>query len=279
MGYIVDELLKLGKKQVEDGNEEHPKGSNRTKYGVFSDTPISKGGPYPWYNGKKNGAPWCAVGINWEYMMVLKPLLGSYDKVRSYLGYPKPAENCAAGCPYMYKYLKDKFGEVAKNKGVAGDVIFLNSTSKCGHVGRIYDVKDGKYKTVEYNKGDKVAWGSYSINSTKIFAIIHIDFSDIEPKEAEPTPEPLPIPEPVKPTPVYPKYKVKTVTGEWLALRVAPNTRAVLIVRMDYGAEVDLVRTVTGEKIYGSNEWAYVNYTKNGRTYTGYCIKSRLKKA
>ena len=160
MGYVVDELLKLGKKQVEDGNEEHPKGSNRTKYGVFSDTPISKGGPYPWYNGKKNGAPWCAVGINWEYMMVLKPLLGSYDKVRSYLGYPKPAENCAAGCPYMYKYLKDKFGEVAKNKGVAGDVIFLNSTSKCGHVGRIYDVKDGKYMTVEYNKGDKVAWGS-----------------------------------------------------------------------------------------------------------------------
>lgn len=92
-------------------------------------------------------------------------------------------------------------------------------------------------------------------------------------------PEPLPIPEPVKPQPVvYPKYKVKTVTGEWLALRVAPNTKSVLIVRMDYGAEVDLVRTVEGEKVYGSNEWAYVNYTKNGRTYTGYCIKSRLKK-
>lgn len=92
-------------------------------------------------------------------------------------------------------------------------------------------------------------------------------------------PEPLPIPEPVKPQPVvYPKYKVKTVTGEWLALRVAPNTKSVLIVRMEYGAEVELINTIPGEKIYGSNEWAQVRYTKNGKTFIGYCIKSRLKK-
>lgn len=92
-------------------------------------------------------------------------------------------------------------------------------------------------------------------------------------------PEPLPIPEPLKPQPVvYPKYKVKTVTGEWLALRVAPNTKAVLIERMNVGSEVELINTIPGEKVYGSNEWAQVRYTKNGRTFIGYCIKSRLKK-
>lgn len=192
MGYVINELLKLGKSQI--GYAESPKGSNRTKYGNFVDTPIAKNGPYPWFYGKKNGSPWCAVGINWEYMMVLKPLLGSYDKVRVFLGYPKPAENYAAGCPYMFQYLKKKFGETPKNKGQAGDVIFFNTSSKCGHVGRIYEVSNGQYKTIEYNKGDKVAWGSYPINSTKIYGIIHIDFSSIEPKEEKPIETPAPAP-------------------------------------------------------------------------------------
>ena len=210
--------------------------------------------------------------------MILEPdnILGSPDKVRSWLKFPKPADNCAAGCPYLWSYLKSRFGSVAKTKGQAGDVIFFNA--KCTHVGIIEKVENGKYHTIEGNKNNAVSRCTYSVNSTSIYGIVHPDYSSIEPKEAEPTPEPLPIPEPVKPTPVYPKYKVKTVTGEWLALRVAPNTKAVLIVRMDYGAEVDLVRTTPGEKVYGSNEWAYVNYTKNDRTYTGYCIKSRLKK-
>lgn len=275
MGYIVDEIIKLAQSQV--GYCENPLGSNHQKYSQFFDTPISKNGPYPWFNGKKQNVPYCAIGICWLLCMVLKPLLGSYDKVRQWLKFPKPADNCAAGCPYLWQYLKARFKAVDKKCGVACDVIFFNA--KCTHVGIIEYVKGGKYHTIEFNCDNGVRRRSYAIGSTKIYGIIHMDFSDIEPKEAETTPEPLPIPEPVKPTPVvYPKYKVKTVTGEWLALRVAPNTKAVLIVRMEYGAEVDLVRTVTGEKIYGSNEWAYVNYTKNGRTFTGYCIKSRLKK-
>lgn len=272
MGYVVNELLKLGKNQI--GYAESPLGSNRTKYGNFSDTPIAKNGPYPWYNGKKNGAPWCCVGINWEFMMVLKPLLGSYDKVRSYLGYPKPADNCAAACPYMYQYLKKKFGEVGKTKGVAGDVIFFNTSSKCGHVGRIYEVADGKYKTIEYNKGDKVAWGSYSVNSTKIYAIIHIDFSGIEPKpDPEPTPEPTPTPTPT-PQPTTEKYKVKT-NGSPLALRCAPNTRAYNIAWMPNKSEITVSGFVTGEKIYGNDQWARATY----KGMTGYCSARWITKA
>lgn len=230
MGYVVNELLKLGKNQI--GYAENPLGSNRTKYGNFSDTPKAKNGPYPWYNGKKNGAcGWCAIGINWEYMMVLKPLLGSYDKVRSYLGYPKPADNCAAGAPEMRDYLVAKFGKVAKDKGQPGDVIFLNTKlGPCGHVGRIVEDLGSKYKTIEYNKGDKVAYGSYSKTSSSIHTIVHIDFSDIEPKEdvkptpdpepqpVEPTPEPLPKPEPVepvKPTKSIDEYAKEVIAGKW----------------------------------------------------------------
>lgn len=274
MGYVIDELLKLGKSQI--GYAESPKGSNKTKYGVFSDTPISKNGPYPWYNGKKNGAcGWCAIGLNWEYMMVLKPLLGSYDKVRSFLGYPKPSGNAAAGCPEMFSYHK-KY-KVAKDKGVPGDEIYFNTKlGKCAHVGRIVEVSGGKYKTIEYNKSDKVAYGSYAVNSSSIYAVCHIDFSSIEPKEEEPTPDPVAKPEPEKPVvPTYPKYKVKTVTGEWLALRVASNTKSVLIARMPQGSELELMKTVKGEKKYGSDEWAYVKYLKTSQC--GYCLKSRIK--
>ena len=356
MGVIVSHIIALGHDQI--GYAENPLGSNRTKYGNFWDTPKSKNGPYPFFNGKKNGeCGWCCEYTIWESAMALQKILGwDYDKIRVWLGMPKnPADNCGAGAPHLYKYMKK--WEVDKTKGQPGDYIFFNTKlGKCAHVGRIEEVSGGKYKTVEGNKSNKVAYGSYSINSSSIFAVIHVPYETIEPSpepptptgttykvatkyqpltvrkepttksenvgelpkgstftssevvkgedvkgcdawvkvdkgyangyylsptpviEAEPTPEPMPIPEPVKPEPVIQKYKVKTVTGEWLALRVAPNTKSVLIVRMDYGAEVDLIRTITGEKIYGSNEWAYVNYTKNGRTYTGYCIKSRLKK-
>ena len=169
--YVISELIKLGNNQI--GYTESPKGSNRTKYGNFVDTPKSKGGPYPWFNGKKNGAcGWCSVGINWENMMVLCPLLGDYDKVREFLGYPKPSENAAAGCPQMYSYLVAKWGKVAKDKGVPGDVIFFNnSLGKCAHVGRIIAVENGYYKTTEYNKGDKVAHGTY-ITCSIMFAAV-----------------------------------------------------------------------------------------------------------
>ena len=99
-------------------------------------------------------------------------------------------------------------------------------------------------------------------------------WSEIEPKE-EPVEQTPVKPEPV--TPVYPKYKVHTVTGDWLALRIAPNTKGVLVSRMPQGSEVELISTVKGEKVYGSNEWAQVKYLKTSQC--GYCIKSRLKKA
>ena len=273
MGYVVDELLKLGKDQI--GYTESPKGSNRTKYGVFSDTPISKNGPYPWYNGKKNGeCGWCAIGLNWEYMMVLKPLLGSYDKVRSYLGYPKPADNCAAGAPHMYGYHK-KY-QVAKDKGQPGDEIYFNTKlGKCAHVGRIVEItSDGRYKCIEYNKSDKVAYGYYAKNSSSIYAICHLDFSGIEPKP-EPTPDPAPHPDPEPPKPVTEKYKVKTNTGAPLALRYAPNTKAVCCVWMPNKSEVTVTDFVKGQKIGGCDQWARTTY--KGRS--GYCLSKYLTKA
>ena len=272
MGYIENEIIKLAQSQV--GYVENPLGSNHQKYSQFFDTPISKNGPYPWFNGKKQNVPYCAIGICWLLCMVLKPLLGSYDKVRQWLKFPKPADNCAAGCPYLWQYLKARFKAVGKKEGVTCDVIFFNA--KCTHVGIIESVSGGRYHTIEFNCDNGVRRRSYDMGSSKIYGIIHMDFSDIQPKEEEPTPDPVAKPEPEKPVvPVYPKYKVKTVTGEWLALRVASNTKSVLIARMPQGSELELMKTVKGEKKYGSDEWAYVKYLKTNQC--GYCLKSRIK--
>lgn len=265
MSVMCDKVLNLADRQV----GYHEEGNNWTKYARYFDVEA-----WQWFNGKKQNVAWCAIFVCWLFCQA--EIIGP-KKARVFLGCPAPKDNCAAGVPYLWQYLKARKWQVDKAKGQKGDIIFFNA--KCSHVGIIEKVDDSKYYTIEGNKSNQVKRCSYSKSSSSIYGLMRPAWSEIDPKE-EVTPEPMPIPEPVKPEPVvYPKYKVKTVTGEWLALRVAPNTKSVLIVRMDYGAEVDLIRTITGEKIYGSNEWAYVNYTKNGRTYTGYCIKSRLKKA
>ena len=267
-----DKVLNLASRQV-GYKEEY---INCTKYSRYFDNEA-----WQWFNYKKNGNPakkekgteWCAIFICWLFCQ--NEIIGP-KKARVFLGCPAPKYNCAAGVPYLWDYLKARKWQVDKKSGVAGDIIFFNTTkSKCAHVGIIEKVDDKKYYTIEGNKSNQVKRCSYTRGSTSIYGIMRPAWSEIEPKEEKPI-ETTPVkPEPI--TPTYPKYKIVTKTGEWLALRVAPKLKAVLIVRMDNGSTVELIQTVKGDVFSGSNEWAQVRYTKNGRAYIGYCIKSRLK--
>ena len=87
-------------------------------------------------------------------------------------------------------------------------------------------------------------------------------------------PEPQPHPEPPTPQPVTTAYKVKTITGAPLALRVAPKQGSQCIVWMPNGSSVTVDKTVTGEMVYGSKTWAHATY----KGMTGYCTLTRLKK-
>ena len=265
---IVDEMIKLAQSQV--GYTET--GNNHNKYAQYFDTEKSKGGPYPWFNGKKQNVAWCAIFICWLFVMVLEPekYLGSPDKVRQWLKFPKPADNCAAGCPYLWQYLVNRGWKVDKTKGRAGDIIFFNA--KCTHVGIIEKVENGKYYTIEGNKNNKVARSSYSTSSSSVYGVIHPDYSSIEPKEetkTEPEPKPQPTPEPTTQ-----KYKVKT-NGGTLALRCAPNTRAANILWIPNKSDITVTTFVKGEKVYGNDQWARATY--KGRT--GYCSAYWIKKS
>lgn len=244
MGVIVSRIIAIGHNQI--GVAENPLGSNRTKYGNFWDTPKSKNGPYPFFNGKKNGeCGWCCEYTIWESAMGIKDILGwDYDRIRVWLGMPKnPADNCGAGAPHLYKYMKK--WEVDKTKGQPGDYIFFNtSLGTCAHVGRIESVSGGKYKTVEGNKGNKVAYGSYTISATNknIYAVIHVPYETIEPS-----------PEPTGTT-----YTVAT-KYQHLEIRKEPTTKSEDIGDLAKGSTFTSSVVVKGESVHGCDAWVGVD--------------------
>lgn len=151
---MKEQILDLARSQIGYTEES----GNKTKYAKYFDTEA-----WQWFNTKKQGAEWCAIFICWLFCQVMGP-----DPARTFLGCPSPKNNCAAGVKYLWGYMKDKGYKVDKTTGHPGDVIFLNSNK---HVGIIEEVRDGKYITIEGNKSNKVARGSYGISSSKVYEI------------------------------------------------------------------------------------------------------------
>lgn len=149
---------------------------NKTKYAKYFDTEA-----WQWFNTKKQGAEWCAIFICWIFCQ----LIGS-DRARSFLGCPSPKDNCAAGVKYLWQYLCKRGWKVDKTKGQPGDIIFLNSNK---HVGLIQKVEDGKYITIEGNKSNKVAQGSYKVTSSTVYGICRPAWSEID-NVSDPAPAP-----------------------------------------------------------------------------------------
>lgn len=157
---------------------------NVTKYAKYFDTEA-----WQWFNTKKQGTPYCAIFICWLFCQLLGP-----DKARTFLGCPAPKNNCAAGVKYLWQYLVARGWRIDKTKGQKGDIIFFDNN---GHVGTIESVSNGKYITIEGNKGNKVAKGEYAITSASISGICRPAWSEID---EQPVPSPTPTPEPA-PTP------------------------------------------------------------------------------
>ena len=260
MSVMCDKVLNLADRQV----GYHEEGNNWTKYARYFDVEA-----WQWFNGKKQNVAWCAIFVCWLFCQA--EIIGP-KKARVFLGCPAPKDNCAAGVPYLWQYLKARKWQVDKVKGQKGDIIFFNA--KCSHVGIIEKVDDNKYYTIEGNKSNQVKRCSYSKTSSTIYGLMRPAWSEIDPKE-EVKPEPMPIPEPVKPEPVIQKYKVKTNTGAPLALRYAPNTKAVCCVWMPNISEVTVTDFVKGQKIGGCDQWARTTY----KGKSGYCLSKYLAKA
>ena len=172
---MKEKILDLARSQIGYAEES----GNRTKYAKYFDTEA-----WQWFNTKKQGTEWCSIFVCWLFCQVMTP-----DIARVFLGCPSPKNNCAAGVKYLYSYMKDKGYKVDKKTGQPGDVIFLNSNK---HVGIIEKVEDGKYHTIEGNKGNKVARGSYGISSSTVYGICRPAYPEAVSAPAPSKPSPAP---------------------------------------------------------------------------------------
>lgn len=249
MGKTRELFINLGKAEV--GYKET--GKNITKYSAYFDTPAAEGGAFQWFNYAKQGTEWCSIFICYLVCKTLNP-----KEALSFLGCPKPANNCAASCSYFVKYLRAKGYEIDKTKGGSADLIFFDNNS---HVGFIEYTSEGVYHTIEGNKSNKVKRCTYKIGSADVSSVFHLPFEVYDGNSLGQTEQPE-VPE----TPSVFRYKVKTNSGVPLRIRKKPSTSSEVLGRIPNKTIIEV-----DEK---SGKWFHTSY--NG--ITGYCYSAYLLK-
>ena len=94
------------------------------------------------YNGKKQGYPWCSVFVAWCFIKTF-----GIENAQKLLCYPK--NSLGAGCSYALRYFKNNNQYFKSPK--KGDIIFFTQ----GHTGIVTDVKEKYVYTVEGNTTNK----------------------------------------------------------------------------------------------------------------------------
>lgn len=264
MNAICTQVLDLAKRQI--GYKET--GKNETKYARFFDNEA-----WQWFNTKKQGAEWCAIFICWLFAQ--NETLGQKQAL-SFLGCPAPKNNCAAGCGYLYDYMKAKGYKSDIQHVKPGDIVFFKSGSKCSHVGITESVSNGKVITIEGNKDNSVKRVTHNISSNIYFGVMSPDWDKARfyEKKEEPAPLPAKPEEPVKPS--EPSLKagdtlivsIKYASSE-LMLRAYPSGSAPVIQRMKKGWKVTYLGDRSGSwlKVRCNNVIGWACQHESGKDY------------
>lgn len=122
------------------------------------------------YNGKKNGYPWCDVFVDWCFVSSF-----GVDRAKELLC--QPSKSLGAGVYYSANYYKQK-NQFYKSKPKAGDqIFFVNSKGNAQHTGLVYQVDNKYVYTIEGNtssekgviaNGGCVRLKQYSLNYNRI---------------------------------------------------------------------------------------------------------------
>ncbi len=136
-----------------------------TKYSDFIDENCPN-----FYNGTKNGYPWCDVFADWCFITAY-----GENKAREMLC--QPERSCGAGCSWSAEYYKkeNRFFDAPQ---VGDQIFFCDLLGEPYHTGLVYRVTKLKVYTIEGNTssnfgveddGQGVAAKSYYINSPQIY--------------------------------------------------------------------------------------------------------------
>lgn len=157
----VGYLEKASNKSL-DSKTENAGSKNYTKYARDLD------GIKGFYNGRKQGAAWCDVFVDWCFVQAF----GS-ETAKELLC--QPNKSLGAGCKYSMNYYKGE-GQF-HTKPAVGDQIFFKSGSSITHTGLVYDIDKTYVYTVEGNtssasgvvaNGGAVAKKKYKLTNSAI---------------------------------------------------------------------------------------------------------------
>ena len=95
------------------------------------------------YNGKKNGYPWCDVFLDHCFVKAY-----GVDNAKRLLC--QPNKSLGAGCQYSMNYYKTK-GQLKTTPKIGDQIFFFDSAGKVNHTGLVYDVDISYVYTIEGN--------------------------------------------------------------------------------------------------------------------------------
>lgn len=168
VGYLEKETNKnLDSKTGNAGDE------NFTKYARDFDKTYTT-----FYNGKKNGAAWCDMFVDWCFVKAFGEALAL-----KLLGQPK--KSAGAGCKYSADYFKN-IKRFYTSPKVGDQIFFKNSSGTPCHTGLVYKVDSTYVYTIEGNtssasgvvaNGGSVEKKKYKKTYSKIYGYGRPDYS------------------------------------------------------------------------------------------------------
>ena len=146
----VKKVLDIARSEI--GSREQ--GDNVTKYAAEMDRT-------DWYNGPKNGFPYCDVFYDWLFYKAFGDPLGREMICQ-------PAGSAGAGCLYSAQYYKNAGRWHTANPQPGDQVFFSYSPGEYSHTGILESVSGGQVVTIEGNTSDQVARRSYPLGDSRI---------------------------------------------------------------------------------------------------------------
>ena len=95
------------------------------------------------YNGKKNGYPWCDCFVDWCFVKAY-----GVDNAKKLLC--QPNKSLGAGCQYSMNYYKVK-GQLKTTPKIGDQIFFKSSSGEISHTGLVYNVDKTYVYTIEGN--------------------------------------------------------------------------------------------------------------------------------
>lgn len=215
------------------------------------------------YNGKKNGYPWCDVFVDWCFVKAF-----GEKRAKELLNHG----TLGAGCKYSMNYYK-KAKQLYDSPKKGDQIFFKNTSGSITHTGLVYKVDKTYVYTIEGNtsSGDDVVYTNggcvrkkkYKLTNKNIASYGRPNYKVVEKKK----PEVEPAQSRNKKYALGKTYKTTTS----LNLRYGASTEYDIICTMPKGTKV---------KWYGyyTDNWKLVKVTSG--TYkgkTGYCSSNFLK--